>query len=983
MEQQVAEAAKAMVHPNTNGETRAAASAFLDQFTRTPEAWSVYAAWVRSFAAQADAETMGMQLLCLQLLQGKIRREVPWGTSTRFPYWALLQQIQAELGNFLQQGETTSAAASSCCICLAALAVRCGGLSDLVQSCQRMTTLQPSLSLKLLAMIPLEVEACSNLRTPQVTAELWPFLELVLDFIRLALTSESADCVLSALETLKYWASTCHITLTILNTPTCGGTESILPVLVRLLSQSQAAEEAVLVQASLSLTEAVRSPADNCTESRTAACQSLFSAIAVNGFVTNPLRQATAQDWEDACHALAIMVCTLVAEEVDDLVSQPAGPVLVLLLQIQNHPHANTRMAALECWLAIQDVSTTDRHETWKAPLFSQVAEGLLTTTAYPAHFHDWESELDLDQSEFDEFRRLVRDVYVSSYFLLRADFVQHLAGQIVSPTASWIVQESALFGLASVSREVCARSKAQGGGTSISKDRERTTEQLLLLLQQLVTTDPASARHPLVLQGVVRFIGAYSPAWAKCPPEAVMQLLAYLRVSLAAAPAAVEEISNAIRSILVGCSCVLLSNLASVQGPLLQNQVDIIELVLSLDKGTSMATVATGYTRLLSQLKDEALRRQLLANMVGPMLQRGELALTMIPVDGSSLSPEGSSAIESLVRNLHALQEIIRFCDSENNGVNPISEIMTTVWPFLETVANRAARFDTILDKVLAIHEQLLKSLPELVAPNFQKTIKYVVQAFDKTKHASTLAYMKSAVEGFGSSNVDAFRELLGHVSTTIFAYISTEKRVDECTDLIRAFFELNQRYVLYCPAALVGCPQLGSIVSCSVECLVACQGERESTRACFIFLTQLFGWRSLRLSSDIMTTLQSASQVIDEHLAQHGARLAHTCMKTLVGGAQMLWPSCTDCLFAVVTATVSWPVPEDPASSLARQWMSQAKPEASDPVIYQQVVGILLGLARNGPKNKPRAKMLLTDYCKVFKGEMAPAFLVTYSLP
>jgi hypothetical protein len=983
MEQQVAEAAKAMIRPDTDAKTRAAASAFLDHFTRTSEAWDIYAMWLRSFSVQADAETMGMQLLCLQLLQGKIRREVPRGTVNGAANVSSLHQIQTELGNFLQQGPKTAAGASSACTCLAALAVRRGGLQDLIQLCQSTTTLSPSISLSLLAVIPLEVEACSDLSTPQVTAELWPFLETTINFIRRVLTDDSAEGLLPALETLKHWASTCHISLTILNTPTCGGTESLLPVLVHLLSQPHSvSNEAVLVQASLALTEAVMVPSDSCSEGRTAACQMMFSAIASQGFIVNPLRQASEQEWEDACHALATLICTLVSEEVDDVVGHSADPLLHLLLHIQNHPLPKTRMLALDCWLTVQEVPTSQRHDNWKAPLFRQVAEGLLTSTAFPANFRDWEQEVDLDQSEFEEFRTMVQDVYVSAYFLLRADFVQHLVTQIVS-SADWTVQEAALFAFCAVSREVCARCKAQGGGTSISKDRERTAELLLQLVQHLVSTDPSTSKHGLVLAGIVQFIGAYAPAWAtKCAPEAILQLLTYLRASLVASPAAAEDTASAIRSVLVGCCNTLLQDPAA-QGPLLQSQREIVDTVLSIDKGEAMATVAVGYTRLLVQMKDEVPRRQMLANLVGPLLQHGEIALNTIPADGSLSSPESVLAVESLARYLDALQKIVRFCDTGSSGVNPLSEIMTELWPFLEKASSRAAHFEVVLSKVLAIHEQLLKNLPDLVSPHFQQTIKYVVDAFDRTKNASALGYINSAVEGSGSSNVESFRELLAHISSSIFTYISSEKHVHECTDLIRAFFELNQRYILYCPAALISCPQFASTVSCAVECLTACQGERESTRATFNFLGQLFGWRALRLSGESLNTFQTASHLVDEQIALHGARIAQTCMATLLGGPQMLWPSSTDCLFAVVTSTVSWVVPEDPASNMAQQWMYQANPGSSQPEVYHQVVGILLGLARDGPKNKPKAKMLLTDYCKICKGEMTVDALVSYSLP
>jgi hypothetical protein len=109
----------------------------------------------------------------------------------------------------------------------------------------------------------------------------------------------------------------------------------------------------------------------------------------------------------------------------------------------------------------------------------------------------------------------------------------------------------------------------------------------------------------------------------------------------------------------------------------------------------------------------------------------------------------------------------------------------------------------------------------------------------------------MTGAVEFFGASRVEAFRELLYHVSLLVFQFFHTTKRVDERPDLIAAFYQLNQRYVLYCPAALLRSSQFSSVVACAVECLLACLGERESTRAALNFLSLLFGWRSLRLSS------------------------------------------------------------------------------------------------------------------------------------
>jgi hypothetical protein len=331
-------------------------------------------------------------------------------------------------------------------------------------------------------------------------------------------------------------------------------------------------------------------------------------------------------------------------------------------------------------------------------------------------------------------------------------------------------------------------------------------------------------------------------------------------------------------------------------------------------------------------------------------------------------------------------VQVIIRFSDAADDSLT--ETLRQSVWPLVELVSQQyLTRHEYLLDNILAIHEQLLKNAPALVAPHFRLTVQYVYEVFASTKNPNALGFFARAVEVYGNSDIESFQELLTHIATAVFHHI-VNGIMPESAELLRAFFELCHRYLLYCPAALLGSPQFSAIVSCGVECLTACQGERESTRATLIFLSQLFGWQSLRISSEGLTTLQSASQGLNELLLQHGAKLTHSCMMTLLGGPQMLWPACTDCLFAIVLVSAAWPVPEDSESSVAQQWLMAARPTAIDPVsstaqVYEQVVALLLSLVRDGQsKGRPRAKMLLMDYCKIHKGEMGVDALVTYRL-
>ena len=87
MEQQVAQAALAMVLPTTTAAVRSQASQFLEGWTRTPDAWDIYIKWLRSFRDEVmntmavNSEQLGMQLLSsVQLMEVTVlrRRHCPF-----------------------------------------------------------------------------------------------------------------------------------------------------------------------------------------------------------------------------------------------------------------------------------------------------------------------------------------------------------------------------------------------------------------------------------------------------------------------------------------------------------------------------------------------------------------------------------------------------------------------------------------------------------------------------------------------------------------------------------------------------------------------------------------------------------------------------------------------------------------------------------------------------------------------------------------
>jgi hypothetical protein len=484
--QQVAHAALAMVRPHTDAHTRSLASAFLEDWTRTRESWQVYSVWLHeswsslqqqqqqqhaaaASTANASSEAVGMILLCLQLLQGKIRREITSSsmiTDTNSNNISHdLECIQGELIHLLLStssslATTTSAAPAiamlarpiltSASICLAALVVRknmnmrsnsntTSELTHFIQQClmaaaaaaaaqcfnptaptpldtnnNNNNMLPTSVAFCLLTNIPLEVEAAAAAAAATGNQQTHALLMLELR-AHVDKVLETCCCVLVvmqhqqqnvlhaqnntehlvsqqyyAMETLLHWTKTCRVSLAHYNTPLVAtslnnnnDTVTVLQLLLHMLSSSSSSlqqqvnnNERLLVLASNALTEAILIPDDDNDNNgtRSAAVQTMLQAIAQGGFIAAPLHQATANRWDDATHALVVLLCTFCTEEVDEWCSNDDNiddanvhALLELLLQVQNHPNIKI------CCLVRRRICLQGVHNITKRPKSSRI----------------------------------------------------------------------------------------------------------------------------------------------------------------------------------------------------------------------------------------------------------------------------------------------------------------------------------------------------------------------------------------------------------------------------------------------------------------------------------------------------------------------------------------------------------------------------------------------------------------------------------
>ena len=142
--------------------------------------------------------------------------------------------------------------------------------------------------------------------------------------------------------------------------------------------------------------------------------------------------------------------------------------------------------------------------------------------------------------------------------------------------------------------------------------------------------------------------------------------------------------------------------------------------------------------------------------------------------------------------------------------------------------------------------------------------------------------------------------------------------------------------------------------------------------------------------MSPEMSKYLKQPGGLIHSCLRQYGAALTNHCMLCLAGcksSPQILWPTITECLFAVIVSANS-PADMTGGKSEAQKWVWYALENASDneritDEVRRLIVEVLFGLIETkGVKSKPMVKMLLTDFAKIGKGEASKDVLLSYGI-
>jgi hypothetical protein len=498
---------------------------------------------------------------------------------------------------------------------------------------------------------------------------------------------------------------------------------------------------------------------------------------------------------------------------------------------------------------------------------------------------------------------------------------------------------------------------------------------------------------------------------WASSsPPQTLLEILSYLASALPI-PAATEAAGKGMRLVLISSGAKLAKAAASPGAdPSSYNHISAVltqsmEAALSAGNANVMGNVAEGCARVCVQLKDSSQTKRILTSCAVPTLHQSRSSLDAINSAASLQSGSGvaasqmEAATQTLISCLGVLKQIIRFSDASVGETHVLTDVLTAAWPVLKDIStNPNCRSEEVFSRLIDVHSQLLSAVPSLIGPHFNKVITFVVQAYDDL-NPSALDYVSAAVEAFDSEalvsaaglddqgKTTLFAQLLSHICQRTFAYVQA-KGPSDCPQVIKALFEVSQRYLIFCPSALCSCPELPSLFALGTVCLSECKGEVESTRAALIFLTQFVGWKQIRLPSAKVAILERFASSVDSLLVQHGETIIKSCIGSLAGSApQILWPSFSECLFAIMVHIISGTQNGEP-NALLQTWLQSAMTDNSllsnaqniTPEVTTSMVNILCEFGKDS-KAKPKAKLCLMDFGRIANGEMTPEALLAYS--
>uniref|UniRef100_H3HE26 Importin N-terminal domain-containing protein n=1 Tax=Phytophthora ramorum TaxID=164328 RepID=H3HE26_PHYRM len=339
-------------------------------------------------------------------------------------------------------------------------------------------------------------------------------------------------------------------------------------------------------------------------------------------------------------------------------------------------------------------------------------------------------------------------------------------------------------------------------------------------------------------------------------------------------------------------------------------------------------------------------------------------------------------TAVADLVCNeLQVLGKAMRFLDAPADVAG--GKAVTTwagqqIWPYMDSIAPRFEGDEAVMTALFELYGWCLQSLRQEMAPQLAGIATVIVRVFEQRRFVAPLECASVAVDVFGREEsaeiIGSFRGLMGALSQSAFQFFTTHS-LAESPEVLRSFFELAYRFLLFCPAAMLTAAEFPVLIELSLACLG--NQDRASTNSVLVFLTFLLNESTEKLApftATINAVILDGSQT-------------EKWLDSLVGALaskspSVLYDSLSKLFFALLSSYASNErVQAALMQSLTRDALGVAELRPED---RQQVLRLWLSLATQPSRySERRFRGLCSDFAKVCRKEMTADSLHSIEVP
>lgn len=664
----------------------------------------------------------------------------------------------------------------------------------------------------------------------------------------------------------------------------------------------------------------------------------------------------TRQD-ETTCHAVSSVISKFSEIYLPWIVhGWPTGLDLIdLMLLYTSHPKRLIASLLLDFWLELQSYSIEERHPRLREPVYTDLLTILIQQCTYPLDFTtSWDNyHGDICEDDFSDFRsgsQGAGEVLQSTYAILKSEYIAQLITVMEEHLTSWQHVESALFALATVSKDI-----NETLNENHSKyDIERTRNMLDTVFRELCS-NMALSSHPITIRTASKLFGEFASLFnLEAYNTTLLQQVARYLMSALNVQEAQETSSVALRQICVSC-CQYFDRVGG-----LDELVDSLDSVIAtgLDV-TYRSNVVEGITRATASLESSR-ALAVLSRLVSPMLSRMSAYFS---------TPHGDSIPQLVADELTSMSVMMRFLDAPTLRSSAV-QILQLIWPVLDPCVSLFHSDGRIMSALFDFYGWALQTVREQMVSELPRLAQLITAAYKTSRFCSALECSTRAIDVFGKTDdaamIQSFSGLFSMLSQTTFEHFQNCSPVEE-TDLVVAFFEMAYHYILFCPAAVCLSREFSTLIQLSVACVG--NQHRESTRAVNIFLVYLISKSEYQLKAFEMQIQTCIGENINP--------LILTIIRGLGNSSPtVLFQSLSDLLYALLVA-YGQNCQEALQAALSD---SSTGSDAFSPDEKAKVLQLLLGLSQVGQSKKFR--LLTRDIAQICRHQASSDNLLSYEI-